>query len=347
MTHNLNDALIDTRHPKERIKDYVRDEIMLASSGVPYTNQRPTEVGATVYNQYQTSSCVAHAVATALEYEGIITAQTAVSQLQLYRKRLNYPNSGAHGYDLFDKLKLGQTKYKDSPTPVNASEIFANTLPLLLGAKFLKDFSYFNYSDGRTANKALSEYVPDDVHNGKAIVIFIYASNAEWRKEYVEPTANVTLYTAPVRHAVVLIPRGDFTQNGKRWLAVHDSAHFGGRYLRYISEEFLEKRVYWGATIVKKDTPTPPPPVYGLPVTACSFGDRSLAVSTLQAYLVGKKFLAPQYITGYYGQLTSKAVLWFQLYHHDMFDDSIPQLLALKGAWWGSQSIAVINKLNK
>lgn len=339
----LQGAILDNRPLEERLKDFSRDEILLPGAGVPYTNERPLRLKATVYNQRATDSCVAHALLTQLEYEGLL--KESASQLQLYRKRANYAGSGANGVDLYGKVKQGLTRYSDSPTPTTATEAYANALRLLVGSDLTHPFKYFSYSDAYSPNKALYEYIPQDVHSGKAVVVFIHATNAEWRKEWVEPTDRVDLWTAPVRHAVVLVPKGDFTDSrGKRWLTVHDSAHFGGYSKRFISEEFLEKRAYWGAIVVAegKTEPVETKPV--LPTTPVSLGQRSVAVSNLQSFLISKGFLEPQYQTGYYGALTARAVLWYQLYHHKKFTDTIPELLSLKGHWWGAQSINSLKK---
>jgi hypothetical protein len=93
----------------------------------------------------------------------------------------------------------------------------------------------------------------------------------------------------------------------------------------------------------KGEVPTPPaPPMLGNPTVPCKLNDKGQDVLNLQSFLIKGKFLEPQYLTGFYGNLTAKAVLWWQLYNHKKFTPPIPDLLALKGESWGPQSIAAL-----
>jgi hypothetical protein len=80
-------------------------------------------------------------------------------------------------------------------------------------------------------------------------------------------------------------------------------------------------------------------------LSAVKLGDKGQAVLNLQGFLVEKGFLERKFITGNYLGLTAKAVMWFQLYHHDMFDIEIPEILDLKGEWFGAQSVKVAKTL--
>lgn len=331
----LNGANIDNRPKEVTDGDYTVDEIAAGSPIEPFKHDKPTKVGATLYSQEYVGSCVPHGFITQLEYEGIIPAG-GLSQLRAYRKRSNYPEPGSIAVDIYTKIKSGQNRNSDAPTTLGMTESMATAMPYVLGEKLIKDFNYFDY-------KGLYSNVPYDVANGKAVAVFIYATKEEWSQEYVEIIdPNLNPSTAYVRHCVCLMPNGDFTENGKRWLAVHDSAKFGGRHLRYISYEFLLARTFYASKVYAKDTTPLPPPVFEKPTVACKFGESNQNVKNLQAFLVGGKYLEPQYISGNYGALTAKAVLWFQLFNHDKFISTIPDLLKLGGKYWGEQSIAII-----
>lgn len=337
-----NSALIDERSDIEKAKDYSTQEIASALAVTPFQNSRIKELTATVYNQWYVGSCVPHAFYTQLEYEGI--APTGMSQLRAYRKRFNYPSEGSNGVDMYNKIKGGQSN--DFPTPRGFRESEAAAMPLIQGTGLIPDFKYFQHIDN---GRIVVEDIPKDVAVGKAITIFIYATESEWAREYVEiKDENLKLSEAVVRHAVCLIPLGDFTKNGKQWFSVHDSAKFGGRHLRYISYDFLQKRVYFSAKVIKTtDIPVPPAPpvIIEKPYENCNKGDRGTAVLNLQKYLIDGGYLKPEYATGYYGSLTAKAVLWWQLFNHKDFTSDIPQLLEWGGKYWGSQSINVVKKL--
>lgn len=330
-------ALPDDRKKSEKEKDYVIDEVIAASLPA-FQNEKPTSLVATQYSQEYTSSCVPHGFDTQLEYEGIVTQ--GLSQLRAYRKRSNYPSPGSNAVDMYDKIKAGQHINQSAPVLPGHTEVMANALLYQEGTQIIEDFNYFQFTD--------FSKIPSEVAQGKAISIFIYATLEEWSQEYVTiRTQNLDPAVAYIRHCVCLMPKGDFTENGQFWLAVHDSAKFGGRHLRYISQNFLMNRCYFAAEVRRKDViVVPPPPAPSKPYTECKFGDRGKAVSDLQAYLINNGYLESQYHTSYYGRLTCKAVLWFQLYHHRKFKDvDIPQLLKWEGKYWGRGSIDVVKSL--
>lgn len=332
------DALIDVRPQALKDKDYSTAEI-LTSAVETFQNKKIKKLGATEYNQWYAGSCVPHAFWTQLEYEGIIEADFNPSQLRSYRKRNNYPNAGSNGVDMYDQIKDGQSN--DFPTPERFTEAKATAMPYIRGDKLIKDFKYYQYIEN---GQLILENIPADVASGKTVSIFIYASDNEWSKEYVEATENVSLVGAEVRHAVCLIPSGDFTEDGKKWLAVHDSAKFGGRHLRYISYDFLLRRCYFAAKVVEAGRePTPEPQPDTTPLVACEMGQSGQMVTNLQHFLIKEGKLEPQYATGYYGALTAKAVLWWQLEHWGDFTANIPQLLDWGGKYWGQGSIDIIS----
>lgn len=325
---------------------YMDDEVAPpagATSIVPFQNKKITKLGATEFNQWYTSSCVFHAFLTALEYEGIITKDELKSQLAAYRKRINYPNEGSVAYDAWDKIREGVIAYDQAPTPEGMREAAANAMQIIKGDPVLKDrFNYFEITD----YSKIAGYVAA----GKAIPVFIFGTEAEWAQEYVDiKTPDLSIYEAYIRHAVVEIPKGDFTEKGVQRLSTHDSARFGKRHLRHVSNDFLMERCYYAARIERKEPVivVPPPVVNRIPGIACKLNDRSDAVFALQRFLHDQGKLRSEYITGFYGALTAKAVLWYQLFNHDVFDSSIPELLEVGGESWGPQSIASLTARNK
>ena len=334
-----NAALPDDRPQEQKDKDYSTQEIT-TSAVAPFQNEKIKKLTATVYNQWYVGDCVPHGFYTQLEYEGI--APKGMSQLRAYRKRPNYPNSGSNGVSTYTQIKSGQSN--DFPTPDKFREADATAMPLIVGTKIIPEFSYFQYID-QSGNILVPDAVKD-VAVGNAVSIFVYATDKEWSQEYVDiQDPNLSIGNAEVRHCICIIPKGDFTENGKQWLSVHDSAKFGGRHLRYISYEFLLKRCYFAAKVYKTEAipvPPVPPSETPLPLTACKQGDSGAHVTNLQRYLIKSGCLESQYATGYYGPITSKAVLWWQLLHHEKFTSNIPELLGLMGKSWGEQSIKVV-----
>jgi len=335
------DALPDTRSEEQRKSDY-KDEEVLPPAGagevVPFKHKRPTKLGATDFNQWYVGSCVPHGFLTTLEYEGIITKKELKSQLRAYRKRVNYPQEGSIAYDMWDKIRGGVSPHADFPTKEKMREAEAAAMKYVAGDPVLKDrFNHFEITD----YTRIASYVAA----GKAIPIFFYASTNEWSREYVDVRDSVNIQEAGVRHCVVLIPEGDFTEGGVKRFAVHDSAKFGNRGLRYISLDFLLKRCYYAGRVEKKNAPVPvePPVVDRKPDVACGLNEKGDAVLALQRFLYDQGKLKAEYITGFYGPLTAKAVLWYQLEKWEQMTSTIPELLDLKGEHWGPQSIATIS----
>jgi len=330
-------ALPDERSEKQREKDYPAEELL---AGAPTTlGTKITETDIPLINQERTSSCVPCAIATAVMYADSKNAKN-ISRLALYRKRVNYAGDGSQGIDMFAKCIDGQIPYADMPFYKGITEATANALPYIKGTKLLPEFNYFP----RYSFKDTFRYVS----NGNPVVIFIYATREEWSKEYVsiiDPNLNPA--TAFVRHAVCLIPHGHFTENGKIWYSVHDSASFGGRLIRYVDTDFLEKRIFFEAGVSKVESSVVMPLPIIKPTVACKKGDKNNTVLNLQNFLIAGGFLEPKYNTSYYGSLTAKAVLWWQLQNWEGFKEkgySIPELLELNGEWFGRVSIITLNK---
>lgn len=334
-----NGALVDTRPLKEKEKDYNAKEIAGAHHAVPFKHSKITELTKTVYSQEYTSSCVAHAFLTQMEYEGLVKPKPkGYSQLLTYRKRKNYPSPGCIAADIYERIAEGQCANSVAPVTVGYTEKLANELPYIIGSKTMPLFTYFSITDYSS--------IPDVVTSNKAVVVFIYASKDEYSREYVtvrEP--NLQIRDAYVSHAICLVPSGDFTENGVEWLAVHDSAKFGGLHLRYIDKNFLLKRCFYASKIYNSNTmPTPEPPVTAIANVACQFKDESNAVRNLQGMLIQQGYLESQYQTGYFGALTAKALLEWQLVHYKEFNYMRPvrELLSLEGKFFGQQSIDIV-----
>ena len=333
----MSNAAIPAEAPKTQFKD---DEIAGAADTPvePFKHKRVRELFASVFNQWYTSSCVFHAFLTSLEYLGIITKEEVKSQLLAYRKRGNYPAEGSIAYDAWDVIRAGVSPYKDGPTADKMTEFAANMMNVIAGLPVLKElFNHFEITD----YSRIAGYVAA----GKPVPVFIYATKKEWSREYVEiQDASLRLVDAEVRHAVTLIPSGDFTEDGIKYFSVHDSAKFGNRHLRYVPLDFILKRSYYAARLEKKDEPVvvPPPVVDRLPDVAVKLNDKGDNVLALQRFLFDQGKLEAQYITGFYGPLTAKAVLWYQLEKWEQFVGGVPKLLEWKGEYWGDQSIATL-----
>lgn len=310
-------ALPDPRPPTARVTDYKAEDLPALGVVVPFQHPKPVALGASKYSQEYVGDCVLHMIYTQLEYEGIVNPiPNGMSQLRAYRKRANYPNPGTAAVDGYTKVRNGQSKNSGAPTVPNMTEAMATAMLYVEGSKLIPEFNYYEIT-----NRALA---PQAVAVGKAVGIFIYATEAEWSKEYVtiiDP--NLNILDAYVRHAVTLMPEGDFTENGKQYLAVHDSAAFGNRHLRYIPLDFFLKRSYYASQVFKKGE-APVPPVFSyhfskqLRYNAKNNDAKELkAMQQALQFLKaddGKSYMTPG-IFGPFGPQTKKALGRFQLDH--------------------------------
>ena len=333
----------DPRAQKEQAKDWDSREIALGAGN----GGKIERISIDVYDQMRTSSCTAHAVLSMLEYNKVLEKKT--SRFPLYRKRFNYPLEGSNATDLLKKSHSkhsnlgGLTNRKDIFQPSYLEESWANSLKFVVGEDIAVPFNYFTVKDWDDLERT--------VNSGVAVTIGIYGTIAEWSREYVEETDKVTPNNAKVRHQVTLIPNGAFREKGKLWFSVHDSAKFGGLHLRYATFEFLKNRVIVQPQFAIPDGETAevPPPAKKT-FRACKIGDRGDAVLTLQTFLADKGFLEKKYTTGYYGVLSSSALLWYQLTKWEEFKNSgieIPELLDLNGEHFGKVTIKIIKDEDK
>lgn len=343
------DALEDNRSQDQKDKDYSTEEVAGDGADTVFKHKRIDRVETFEFNQWYTGSCVPHGFLTQLEYEGISKARE-VSRLRAYRKRSNYPQAGSIAVDMYKQIKSGQSV--DFLTPEGFNDKDANAMFYVRGDNLIaQDFKYFQYINKATGDLLLNN-VPHDVANGKAIAIFIYATIEEYSKEFVEVIDNdLKKHNATVRHCVCIVPNGDFTQDGKRWLTVQDSAKFGGLGVRHLEyDEFFLGRTYFASKVYVGDKLPKPDAVYESEATVtCRFGQKNSAVLSLQKFLVQAGKLKKEYQTGYYGALTAKAVLWWQLEYWELFsetnDTEIPDLLNYDGKYWGKASVSIIKNL--
>ena len=328
----------DKRPEDLKAKDWDSREIAMGSS----TGSKITELTVKYYDQMQSSACTVHSFLSMLEYNKVLKVD--VSRFPLYRKRIGFPFEGSNIFDILLKTNAklnsilgGLTLYEDINHPRKITEKWANSLDLVQG-KDLVDFEYYSVKNLLDLERI--------VNSGIAVSFGIYGSISEWRKEYVTIEGVQNPWAAQVRHQITMIPKGAFIENGVLWFSVIDSSKFGNRNIRYVSIPFIISRpINVPVFAIPKDAPTPPtPPVNTLPLVAVKLNDRGVDVGILQAFLAEQGFLDKKYVTSFYGNLTAKAVLWFQLFNHKDFEDDIPTLLSLKGEYWGRQSIKAVNK---
>lgn len=155
---------------------------------------------------------------------------------------------------------------------------------------------------------------------GVAVSILIFAQEDEWSMESPQILyPNLTIDQAVVNHCITVLPNVSYKDSsGKRYVIIQDSAFFGGKVYRFISEDFIAARCV-GADII---TTLGMSSIITLPKYTFSndlaFGSTGKDVQMLQTCLQSLGFF-PTIVNGglltptqFYGGLTKQAVATFQ-----------------------------------
>jgi hypothetical protein len=178
-----------------------------------------------------------------------------------------------------------------------------------------------------------ADAVVDAVTNGHAVIISFYCTLNEWDKEMeVEDVTSPAV--APVRHFVAALPNSYHTHEGKSWISVIDSSPHGGHHLRHVTVDFLKNRMFLGGGFYYPSK-TGKKPIKYIPGNSVKFGEKSVDVMNLQEYLVRNGLMTSNNVTGYYGNITARAVLEWQLKN---LENSVA-MRQLQGHYWGPRSI--------
>lgn len=341
-------VLIDDRPVKEKEKDFLHEELALGNSLVEYLTRKQADKSKKKYpvaNQFSTSSCAAHSGAMSLGIQEMYEGRpfNVLSPMFIYRKRKNFPAEGMYVHDVGDICrKFGACPFELLPTPKTEGE--ANSL-FVTGkmedeAKPYRSGEYFSLT-----KPIMDEYVRICNNLELPIKLFIWGSVKEWSMETPEILdSKLTLENAVVRHLVTVLPLSGHTHRKKKYFIIQDSAHFGKKTHRYISEAWLAKRVVVGQymlSIPNTVEPTPPP-LYDFKVNL-KVGDTGEEVRRVQEFLKSQGFFPDMPCTNYYGGITCKAVEDFQLKYSN-------KILAFFGltkptGYWGEKTREMANNI--
>jgi hypothetical protein len=338
--------LPDQRSQEERDQDYLHEETALATAADPFGNPKLLSSPYPYENQQGTSSCVSHGVGLAL---AILRAAVTGKYIRLgwlfhYRRRSNFPGEGyviSEGF--LNYKRWGAPLYASSPDV--ATEAQANALKITAAmtneAELFEGLEYYMFQK------------PNDIaalaavaQTGAAVPISIFATYDEWARQYptiLYPTLAIGDWRAEVNHEICILPHSGFTENGVRYVAIQDSAWFGGYQLRYLSEDFIARRVttagYWKKVNV---VATGPRPKFVF-TRSLAVGAQGMDVRALQQLLISEGLLPADCITGYFGGRTLAGVRAFQMKYQD--EILAPLGLAAPTSTFGAASIRKANAL--
>lgn len=337
-------ANLDPRTLVEFASDYTHEELGTSADQtlVYYLAYKPSSVFP-YEDQGMTNQCGPHAATLAMgANEKLVTGSfVRLSKDFFYRYRSNFPTAGMYLQEL-GSIAKGVGSCLQTTVPTSLSDTIANKLiPTeneVREAAIYKQGAYLqfqNYNDIDTL-----AHVINGEHRG--VILFVYATYREWAQEYPDLLDNPTFSTAPIRHFVCAIPDGAYVENGKRYLTIQDSAHFGSVVVRRLSEDFVRARVI-GALYFKDLNLTPGQgvkPVHFFK-TALALGARGLEVSALQRVLVYEGLLPAEAVTGNFLGMTLAAVRAYQAKY--AYDILIPNGLTAPTGFVGAATLKHLN----
>lgn len=336
----------DPRPESEKKRDYLHEERLFAGAADPFANPKIIESPFPYENQYGTGSCVPHAVTLALGIERKLDGVGFVrlSQLFVYRLRKNYPQAGSWLQDIFNICaKFGSPLFTTLPTKPTVTEASANTVVLTAQmyteAEIYRGKEYYfitNYKDISELAKVASA--------GHGVPVIVYARYDEYAFVYPKVVAKeLRIEDADVVHNVTVLPTGGFWENGIRYVAIQDSALFGGFKIRYLSEEFIAKRTngaaYWDTV---KIIGSGVPPKYTF-TKILKYGSRGEEVRKMQLLLISEGLLPTDCATGnFFGRTLAGLHAFQNKYAAEIL---LPIGLDAPTDVWGSRCIAKANQL--
>lgn len=304
----------DTRSQEEKDKDFLSEERLPVATADPFSN---TQILASPYphlNQLSTSECVPHAItlALAIERKNDTGNFALLSPTFVYRLRSNYARAGSAPQDIFNLCKkYGAPLYDSLPTP--QTEFQANnatlTSQMYTEASIYKGASPY-YTIGSPNDIAAIAKI---AQQGHAVAITIYATEEEYSVQYPKILYPSLPYAqAEVQHEICVLPYSGFWKDGIRYVAIQDSAWFGGWKIRYLSEQFIKARCYGACywTDVKLLSNGPLPTFHF--IRTLFVGSSGTDVKALQQVLISEGFLPTDLASGYFGGHTLAGVRAFQ-----------------------------------
>ena len=269
-----------------------------------------------VFNQGRVGACVACSIAKIKEIKTFLISNLKVvfDPFFIYLQRKNStPGMGAN-----DACKIGKNgnfPLVDNKKPETENEShnlykFFNFNMVEAGGCFtLGEYMWLNAKDIDAIAKTIDS-------QGAVMVWFSFGSNNKWWSE--KPI--IAKNSKPYHHSVVAVDYG--IEDGKRCLVIEDSSGpetgFNGNQ-RIITEEFLKENCYVAIVFADRltveneiDRTDSKPFEYDLEI-----GDRDVEVRRLQDTLQGFEYFPNNMnTTDYYGPITKKAVIEFQIHRN-------------------------------
>lgn len=353
-------VLEDTRPPERKILDRSFVEFVTSAAPVVWKEKQKKDWRKfSDQNQDGSGSCVMQTIRKLASIQMFLKeGQYVEMSAGFYKLRSNKPASGMIGIDAFDIWKNYGVPLEVLVESDNKSDAQMDAIELpQYKMDIAKSFAISGHAgipvgDFETVASVIQQ-------TGKGVMAWFYFNLDEWSKEVPEVLRPLQLYGGlDSRHSVAVVDFGLI--NGKKYLKIEDSAHFGGLTERWISEEFFAARNFFTryASSFKFDEPLngqKPFHVFTKTLEFIPLDSRGM-ISDLAKHEAQKedvkklqdilKFegLFPTNVesTGYYGAMTAKGVYGYQVEH---LIAPLPELDSItpKGGRVGSKTITNLN----
>lgn len=368
-------ALIDDRPEEAKQKDIHFVELFTSAAPVNWVEKaEPQWRKFPDQDQDGSGSCVAQTIKKLALINLWLKENIFVpfSATHIYQRRSNKPGGGMIGVEAFDLWMKGITLEQFAPseklTDVQMDAYKIEQYEEDIG----KVFSVAGHVGGTPKD---FEFIASTIQaTGKGVMVWFYFTSDEWSPLIpVVKNPNLDLYAASTaRHSVAAVDF--FLFNGKKYLLIEDSAHFGGITRRLISEEFFKARnwfVRYPMNFKFQDQTVPPPSPTPVPPSIPGnlihhFGqvlefiplDANGNISNMAKHnaqrtdvialqdILRYEGVFPQNVqsTGYYGSTTSKAVYNYQV-KHNVAPLSELNSIVPKGGRVGQKTLASLNSI--
>jgi len=309
-------AVEDPRPKKEKKKDWQAEELASASSPVWEEKEEWKEYKER--NQKRTSSCVPQSVSKALEVNEDVENDREVifSASKAYDDR---SNSGAGSY-LHEMLKYAVNNKYTTEERIKSQYLNSDSDMEKLADRW-------DYGDDKIAKKfgakayLMLDYKKTDeiaywLDQGQAVCALFYFESNEWRAKYPKIKNKSLKIGTALRHCVTIVDYGLI--RGKKYFKIEDSAHFGGRSTRWLTEDWFTKRCFGAGFIYdkKNENEEPEPPEFKFTVNTWYGMRNNPEVVALQKELKAEGFF-PEAIpcTGNYLEITRQSVEKYQRHY--------------------------------
>lgn len=360
-------ALLDNRPEEKRQKDFYLSEIVAGAAPVNWTNKAPTAWRSfPTQKQNGSYSCVAQTIKKLALISLWLRDNILIyfSATHIYQRRSNKPAGGMIGVEAFDIWMKGITLEQFAPSESLTDTQMDNTKIETYAEDIGKVFAIGGHIG--LPNGDIDAVASVIQQTGKGVMVWFYFTESEWSRQtpIIEDNNLPSSGGKTIRHSVAAV---DFTlYNGKKALIIEDSFPFGGLYQRVITEDFFKARnilsrygmnFKFDSSLGQPTSSVPSFPKFtfytplvfipldeGGNITNMTLNNKQKVDVTALQDILKFEGLFPLNVssTGYYGAMTAKAVLQWQIIHQVA---PLNELNSLQGRRVGEQTIKILNSL--